>query len=105
MGGTSPLGNGRRVGTKGGIINLVDKDSEESGGLLTRVGLELRLDIEDKCGSDRREQTSLVPFLACTHWDLTQDSRRLELCLNPRRTSSGTPYHILPPLSGSTQRI
>jgi len=38
--------------TKGGVVDLVDEDSEEGGGLLTCVGLELRLDVDDECGGD-----------------------------------------------------
>ena len=37
------------------VVYLVDEDTEESGSLLTRVGLELRLNIEDEGGSDGGE--------------------------------------------------
>ena len=49
MRGTSPLGDSRSVRTEGGVVDLMDEDSEKGGSLLTRVGLELRLDIEDEC--------------------------------------------------------
>ena len=54
-----PLRDSGNVGTKRGVVDLVDEDPEESGGLLARVRLELRLDIDDKGSSDGGEQTSL----------------------------------------------
>ena len=59
MRGAGPLGNTGSVDTEGGVVDLVDEDPEEGGSLLARVGLELRLDVDDECGSDRRKQTSL----------------------------------------------
>ena len=59
MRGAGPLGNTRGVGTEGGVVDLVDEDPEEGGSLLTRTRSELRLDVDDECGSDRRKQTSL----------------------------------------------
>jgi len=53
------LWNSGSFGTKGGVVDLMDEDSEEGGSFLTRVRLKLRLDIDDECGSDRRKQTSL----------------------------------------------
>ena len=50
---------GGSVVSEGGVVNLVDEDAEESSSLVTRVGLELWLDIEDESRSDGREQTSL----------------------------------------------
>jgi len=57
--GAGPLGNGGSFGTKGGVVDLVDKDSKEGGSFLTRVRLKLGLDVDDECGGDRGEQTSL----------------------------------------------
>jgi len=37
----------------------VDEDTEESGGLLDLVGLELGVDLDDECGGDDGEQTGL----------------------------------------------
>ena len=88
MRGASPLGNSGSVGAKGCVVNLIDKDTEESGGLFTGVGLELRLDVDDERGSNRREQTSLIPVSARARRNFTRNSRRSELYLNPRRTSS-----------------
>ena len=53
------MGNTGSVGAESGVVDLVDEDSEEGGSLLARVGLELRLDVDDEGGSDRRKQTSL----------------------------------------------
>ena len=50
---------GGGVVSERGVVDLVDEDAEESDGLVTRVGLELRLDIENECSGDGREQTSL----------------------------------------------
>ena len=86
--GAGPLGNSGSVATEGSVVNLMDKNSEEGGSLLTRVGLELRLDVDDECGGDGGEQTSLLPVLARARWNFTQNLRRSELYLNLRRTSS-----------------
>ena len=54
-----PLRESGSVASEGGVVDLVDENAEEGGGLFTRVGLELRLDIEDEGSSDGGEQTSL----------------------------------------------
>ena len=54
-----PLGDGGSVVAKGGVVNLVDQDPEEGGGLVIRVRLEFRLDINDERRGDGGEQTSL----------------------------------------------
>ena len=59
VGRACPLREGGSVVSEGGVVNLVDKDAEESDGLITRVGLELRLDVENECRGDCGEQTSL----------------------------------------------
>ena len=59
LGRTGPLWEGRRIIPECGVVDLVDEDTEESGSLVARVRLELRLDVDDKCGSDGREQTGL----------------------------------------------
>jgi len=64
------LGKSGRLGVKGGVVDLVDKDTEEGGSLLTRVGQKLRLGIGDEYGSNSGEQNSLVPSLAHAHWNL-----------------------------------
>lgn len=42
-----------------GVVNLVDKDPEERSGLFTRVGVQLRIDLDDESGGNSRKQTSL----------------------------------------------
>jgi len=59
--GTGPLREGGRVVSEGGIVDLVDEDTEEGGSLTVRVGSELGLDIDDEYGGDGGEQTSLWP--------------------------------------------
>ena len=54
-----PLWDRRNVAAESGVVYLVDEDAEESGGLSVRVRLELGVDLDDECGSDGREQTSL----------------------------------------------
>ena len=53
------LWEGGNVVSKGGVVDLVDKDTEESDSLITRVGMKLRLDIEDESRGDCGEQTGL----------------------------------------------
>jgi hypothetical protein len=62
-----PLWEGRRVIAEGGVVNFMDKDTEEGGGLVVRVRLELGVDVNDKRGGHRREQTGLLPKLAPPH--------------------------------------
>ena len=63
-----------RVVPKRGVVDLVDEDAEESNSLVTRVGLELRLDIEDECGGDGGEQTSLLPLSARVHQEFRRET-------------------------------
>ena len=62
MWGTGPLGNSGNVVTKGGVVDLIDEDSEKGSSLLARVRLKLRLDVDNKCGSYSGEQTGLLHF-------------------------------------------
>ena len=55
------MGKGGSVVPEGGVVDLVDEDAEEGGSLVTRVGLELGLDVEDECRGNGGEQTSLRP--------------------------------------------
>jgi len=52
-----PCVEGGKVVAEGGVIDLVGKDTEESSGLAVWVWLELRVDLDDECGGDGREQT------------------------------------------------
>jgi len=42
------LWESRNVVAEGGIVDLVDEDAEESCGLIVRVLLELRVDLDDE---------------------------------------------------------
>jgi len=44
----------------GGLVESKEDGVEECGGLLFWVYLQLRLDIDDECQADGREQTSLI---------------------------------------------
>jgi hypothetical protein len=63
-GRTRPLWEGWRVIAEGGVIDLVDKDTEESGGLVVWVQLKLGIDLDDECGGDGGKQASLLPLSA-----------------------------------------
>ena len=39
---------GGNVVSKGGVIDLVNENAEESGGLIIGIRLELRIDLDDK---------------------------------------------------------
>ena len=71
-GRTSSLREGGNVVSEGGVVDLVNEDTEESGGLVVRVGLELRIDLDDECGGDGREQTSLRLLSARANKNLVQ---------------------------------
>ena len=55
---------GWNVVSERGVVHLVNKDAEESGGFVTRVGTEFRVDLNNEGGGYGREQTSLIPKLA-----------------------------------------
>ena len=84
---TSPLWEGGRVVAKGGIVNLVDKNTEESCSLIIRVWLEMTVDLNNECRGDGREQTRLEPVLAHTNQNPRRYSQRSVLCPNPHHTS------------------
>ena len=47
------------VASKSCVVDPVDEDTEEGGGLFTCIWLELRLDLDDEGGCHGGEQTSL----------------------------------------------
>ena len=59
--GTGPLWEGRNIISEGCIVCLVDQDTEEGSSLVVGVGAKFRLDVDDECGGDGGEQTSLHP--------------------------------------------
>ena len=57
--GTSPLWDRRNVAAEGGVVNLVDEDTEEGRGLVVRIRLESGVDLDDEGGGYCRKQTGL----------------------------------------------
>ena len=51
----SPLWERGNVSSEGGVVNLVNEDPEEGGGVGIRVGLQLRIDLDDKGRSNGRK--------------------------------------------------
>jgi len=43
-----PSREGGNIAAEGGVVNLVNKDTEESSGLVVRVRLELGVDLDDE---------------------------------------------------------
>jgi len=82
-----PLWKGGRFVSEGGVIDLVDKNAEESGGLVIRVRLEVGVDLDDECGGDGREQTSLRPLLAPANQNPTQNAQISVSCSSPHHIS------------------
>ena len=41
--------------SEGGVVDLVNEDSEEGGGVGVRVGLQLNVDVDDECRGDCRK--------------------------------------------------
>ena len=72
---TDPLWDARYVVAKSGVVHFVNEDSEESGGLFVRIGLELRVDLDDERGGNGGEQTGLRPSLALESLSDAQNSR------------------------------
>jgi len=56
-----PLWEGWNIVAKGGVIDLVNKNAEESSSFVIRIRLEVRVDLDYECGGDGGEQTSLCP--------------------------------------------
>ena len=51
--------NGGGLTWDGGLIESEEDGTEEGGGLVIWIGLEVRTDIDDESGADGREQTGL----------------------------------------------
>ena len=100
----SPLWESGNVVAEGGVVDLVDKNAEESSGLVVRVRLELRVDFDDERGGDGGEQTGLHPMLARVDQNLVRNSQRSELCSSPHRISLWFPYHTPQTPCGSVRR-
>ena len=72
---------GGDVVPEGSVVDIVSEDAEEVGGLVPRVGLELRVDLNER-GRDSGKRTGRIPYLAGV-----QRRIRIYLGENPRRTS------------------
>ena len=48
------------IGPEGSVVNFVNENSKEGGGLVPRVRLELRVDLNDERGRNGRKQTGLM---------------------------------------------
>jgi len=88
MRGTSPLRKRGSVSAEHSFIHLVKEDSEESGGLIGRVWLEQRVNLDDEGGSGGREQTGLRPKSVHAHPSDVYYLRISVSCSSPRCTSS-----------------
>ena len=47
-GRTDPSGEGGNVASKGGVIDFINEDTEESGSLITRIRLKARVNLNDE---------------------------------------------------------
>jgi len=61
IGRTGPLWDCRGVSTKSGVIELVEENAKESGGLFAWVWLEPGMNLDNEGGSHCGEQTGLRP--------------------------------------------
>jgi len=50
-----PLWEWRHLAAKCCVVHLINKDAEEGGGIFVRVGLKLRVDLDDERRGDGRE--------------------------------------------------
>ena len=57
MGGPDHCGRVWNIGPEGGVVNFVNEDAEEGGSLVTRVKLELGVDLYNERGGDGGKQT------------------------------------------------
>ena len=57
----SPLREGGDVVSEGSVVYLVNKYTEEGGGLVARIGLQLGVDLDYKGGGYSRKKTGLMP--------------------------------------------
>ena len=51
--------NGGGLAENGGLVESEEYGTKKGSGLFIRIGLEIRMDVDDKGGADCREQTSL----------------------------------------------
>ena len=86
--GAGPFRDGRDRSAKRRVVNFVDEDAKESGGLFARIWLQLLVYIDDKSRRHGREQTSLrLPSRRMLQF-LARDLRILEWCSDLPRAFS-----------------
>jgi len=73
---------------EGGVVHLVNKDTEEGEALLVGVRVKLRLDLDDERRSDGGEQTSLQHKSGKVYPSVAYGVQILVLCSDHRRASS-----------------
>ena len=66
------------VAAEGSVVDFVDEDTEEGGSLFTRVGLELRLGLDDEGRRHGGEQTSLHVKSARSRLGNTEETHKNE---------------------------
>ena len=67
MWGPGPLWEGGNVVAERSVVDLVNEDTQQSSSLVVRSGLELGVDLDDKCGSDGGKQSSLIRLSTGVH--------------------------------------
>lgn len=50
----------RNIISECGVVDLVNEDAEEGSGFVVGIGLKLRVDLNDECRGDCREQAGLI---------------------------------------------
>ena len=50
--------------SEGGVVDLVNQDAKEDRSLVVRIGLQLRVDLDDEGRGHSGEQTGLIPSSA-----------------------------------------
>jgi hypothetical protein len=58
------------------VVDLVDEDPNEGGGLVTGVRLELGVDLDDERGGNGGKQTSLISHLAHVQYNFMREAHK-----------------------------
>ena len=67
MWGPGPPREGGNVVAECSVVDPVNEDAQQSSGLVVRIGLELGVDLDDKCGSDGGKESSLIRLSTGVH--------------------------------------
>ena len=79
--------DGRNVVAEGGVVYLVDEDTEEGSGVCVRIGLEFGVDLDDEGRGYGRKQTSLLHESARVCLNDALNIRILRCCPGHRHAS------------------